>query len=1428
MKGDFTRGIEPDRRRGKRYRRVLVQQSRVLLDSDVAALVDSFDHELRRVTADLGCAAGSPDLGYLITPGRLLALFEHVDGVTVAGAGTAVRDYARKYPDEPEGRYPSLRVLNAAATVPLVEPLVGPVPGQLAFWYRADSAINVTVTAGTATTGVALAVATTWTRVTVPITVAAGVTLRDVTFTTGAAPVWIGLVELTEDRAAGAHFWAAAGRFHAAGLTPALAAATGYPAVSYPAAAGFPASDAALEALADPTRIVAYLETWERDITAAEDPGIREVALGKIDTTVRTEVKGQVKWALAGTRTAAELRRAFRQVDPPRSRLVVSAPTSPPSSDPCALPTSGGYSGADHRLYRFEVHAGGAPLVTQLKWSRDNACHVFPVLAVTGAVVTLERDSGLADGDLVEIVSEVVDLSDAARATVGATSVTPAVRQVGLLVRLRQEDPDTQGRDRFTLIDRLAPPATVDPSTDPARYPMTGLPAELVPLRLRRWDGVAEPFTAVTGQVMAIVEDGIELVLDGTFQPGEYWQFEARRGAGDTNQPWRDAPHGPERILAPLAALRLTAPAQPAVLEAWLDRRFSSLCRLDADDVAFDGDRLDTDADTVQEALEELYERDSGNCCDASLGPNGRTGDDTLRLRAAITATTFPEGGHLCLEPGVYDFRTPLVIDRDVVIRGCPEATLLVHGAGPLFRVTGTGRLRIEQLVLYNGPAPAARVLVELVDGARLVAREVGFLAAEAGGVTAAIADPGRTLVVPDLDAGNDPPGLDPDNLPPDERAAARVALRDCVVIATSGVIGARLGELDVRSTAFVVGDQGVAIAASQIDRLTVEDCAFRGGLPSTFFAAETPELLRGRSDDLLERAAALPVGAGTAIAVEFLLSGHLRGNHVSCATGLWARVARELAIRDDVFDRFTPSTVAVRLHHARGVDIEGMHIAARIGIQVPLSARRLAIRRCNLRVQLAGLMIAGEPTDELVNAAAFVGVGIEGNTVDTPDQGIVIGGGGTRAAEVDDVRLTGNVVRTADGGVNAIGITVIGDGLIDRAIVVESNDVTTNRIAIRIGGSGAVVRGNQLRLTANNGPAVTAFGSAAIGQVSVVDNLVTGVNNSFTAFQLLDTPDVVVTGNQVRSTAPFSAFDPPTALYVRGTGLAGRQYIVGNDFAAGAVTVEEASNLHLVGNAIRWLSGGSGTSGANGVVHGNQFSAWVLFIFPFSVILSNLRGMWKVSDNLAPGMVALSGPSHEVFIPDFDIGLGDIFVQPAAAATAGRLLERAQPEAMAAMMRAAGATSDRAAPAAAGAGSALGRRPVIAADVGSVRAVDSVIDDIVADAAWEMFEPVFDPVFEAPSPFRFITVIDPFDLHVSGNRFGFLTVNQGTSTTIPPHVDSTACVVDNKLTANLHVDMGTGGAATLDNVVANNSASSIDAPVFTTTFPIRSPNLLR
>jgi|GEM_PF-6210036 len=1401
MKGDFTRGTKPDRKRGKRYRRVLVQQSRVLLDSDAAALVDSFDSELRQITAELGCHRGSPDYGFLVTPGRLLALFEHVDRVVATAPATAVRDYSRKYPEEPNGRYPSLRITGAGAvTIPLVEPVASdPAITTLALWYRADSAVTISVTAGTANTSLSLAAATTWTRVTAAIAIPASTAISSITITGAASPVWIALCELDEQRQhAKQQFWAAAGRFHAEGWTPALSTATGYPELSYSETVGFPNVDPDLASATPPSSIVAYLETWERDITAAEDPGIREVALGRIDTTVRTEVIGQVKWANAGTLTAAALHRAFDAVAAPASTLTVNVTASSASSDPCALPITGGYTGADHRLYRFEVHEAGTPSSAKLKWSRDNASAVFVVRDLSGAVVTLDRESGLSGGDIVEVLSEVVDLGDADRAAVTAGGVTLARRRVGMLARVAALEADSQGRDRFELHDLTTPTTLFVPASDPVRYPATE------PLRLRRWDGVA---VAGAGNI-ARIEDGIEITLGGQFQPGEYWQYEARRGAQNENGTWRASPHGPERVLAPLALLDLSgAPSAPMFLRAWLDDRFSSLCELDADDIEFDGDRIGSDADTVQEAIEELYERDLGNCCDATLGPNGPTGDDALRIMAAITATTFPDGGHLCLEPGVYHVATPIKIDRDIVIRGCPEAVIYGTSQEPLFAIGARGRLRIEQLILSAQDGPSELVLVD--GGGRLAAREVGFL----NGSLAAIRQVGATSINADNAPDNDPV-IDPDNLPPREDLGVQLDLRDCVLLAKRGIDITYGTFVSVARTAFVLREAG--IAAQQIDQLHAADCSFRDG-PAPLWTPVPPELLRARTDDILDAAASLAPGNGYGIIVEYLLGGVLERNRARTLRYLWSRVARDLCSRDEDYERGSnDGAIGFRIHHARRFDIDAARLTGERGVDVALSARHVRVRSCELDTHTFGVVVASENTD-LVNAGTIVGVHIVGNHIAAGANGVSIAPKGTKAGIVDDVRIADNVIRISSKLATACAIRAASDASLLDTVIIDGNDITTEQLGIDVVGVGLVIRGNQLRL-ATLGPAISAVGTEAIGLVSVVDNVITGTSNGFTAIRMSKVPDARVTGNQVRTTAADQFWSAPTALELVGASLSKRHYVANNDFAIGTVNIKNANELGLFGNSIRMLLVDSGQSGNHGIVHGNRFGG----IFLASAMIT-ARGMWKVSDNIAPVAISITGATHQeglVWVgPLLTAGNYTRFrdvLEHIPAATAAATAGPAMRELM--VRRDENTYSSPANP------------PMYATEWGepsrvppnaSTASAPAIVDDIRDLAIRDTYGPIRDFIIANDVLLAARTVPDPLDAHVSGNRAGLLIVS--TAGTTPPE-GSSIHVVDNKVTLVINLNPFTTKQHAC--VVALNSAPNFDPSGYTTTTPIAAPNL--
>lgn len=351
------------------------------------------------------------------------------------------------------------------------------------------------------------------------------------------------------------------------------------------------------------TRLLVYLDVWERHISHVEDavlnrptiPGIREVALGGPDTTSRAQLVWQVKCVpiedaaitatvlsnlatpeefhtllldmLASSRLNAET----HIVRPGTGRLRARAfrGPQPTSADPCITPPNAGYRGNDNRLYRVEIHRWGDtvaaapnPVRTNLtfKWSRENGSVLFPLREPLtpdiALVASLGRDSrsGLEKGDWVEILDDDLVLRN----------------QRGPICRV--EHIDLQARRV-----RLARPGEPKPGvgTDLKKHPL-----------LRRWDhrpNQAQPTAAqldAQDQALKVVvsrgedqgwltlEDGVQVQFEpgGTYRSGDYWLIPARVATGNVEWPLDEdgepvfvPPHGLRHYYAPLAIATMEA-----------------------------------------------------------------------------------------------------------------------------------------------------------------------------------------------------------------------------------------------------------------------------------------------------------------------------------------------------------------------------------------------------------------------------------------------------------------------------------------------------------------------------------------------------------------------------------------------------------------------------------------------------------------------------------------------------------------------------------------------------------------------------------------------------------------------------------------------------------------------------------------------------
>jgi hypothetical protein len=105
---------------------------------------------------------------------------------------------------------------------------------------------------------------------------------------------------------------------------------------------------------------LAYIDVWQRGITAVEDPLIREEALEGPDTAVRTKTVWQVK-IIKGVENI-DCEADIKSLLPAQEGGRLSTRlTEAPEEQPCIIAPASGYRGLENHLYRVEIHDGGEP-----------------------------------------------------------------------------------------------------------------------------------------------------------------------------------------------------------------------------------------------------------------------------------------------------------------------------------------------------------------------------------------------------------------------------------------------------------------------------------------------------------------------------------------------------------------------------------------------------------------------------------------------------------------------------------------------------------------------------------------------------------------------------------------------------------------------------------------------------------------------------------------------------------------------------------------------------------------------------------------------------------------------------------------------------------------------------------------------------------
>lgn len=336
-----------------------------------------------------------------------------------------------------------------------------------------------------------------------------------------------------------------AGRYYVAGIrvendqTVPITAQPDVPVTDLSELAGLPAGTALPAGI-----YLAYLDVWERHITALEDPALREVALGGPDTTTRLRVMAQVKLLrlgdLGASLSCASTTPAWDALlAGSTGQLEARAEPDPTVTDPCIVPATAGYRGLENQLYRVEVHRIVSTTRIALKWSRENGS---VVVGWSGqdtlnpnrlTVSSTGRDEvlGLAPNQWVE-------LTDDDRERRGES---------GLLVKIVQVEGQV---------------ITIDPAGQTVAYSaFTRNP------KVRRWDMPdGEVIVTINAAAWTDLEQGVQIRLKaGTFRPGDYWLIPARVATGDiewprdtAQQPIPQRPHGVHHAYCRLALLEFS------------------------------------------------------------------------------------------------------------------------------------------------------------------------------------------------------------------------------------------------------------------------------------------------------------------------------------------------------------------------------------------------------------------------------------------------------------------------------------------------------------------------------------------------------------------------------------------------------------------------------------------------------------------------------------------------------------------------------------------------------------------------------------------------------------------------------------------------------------------------------------------------------
>jgi hypothetical protein len=247
-----------------------------------------------------------------------------------------------------------------------------------------------------------------------------------------------------------------------------------------------------------------YLDAWERTLSALDDPGIVEVALGGADTTLRSRIVAQVKCLPVALDPASPDPSPEEVEKLPEWQSLLAAEAERGLLKARRQPNAEGAVG--NLLYRVEVHGGGG--IYGGSRPEDDGFAIAQIgNGSAGADVKLEQPAGFAAGQWAE-------LFDPESPSPGVLATVKTVGSDGKSLSLTFADSSARLTGRETRVRTIAT-FKWSRTNGVSAWPMLALEAGSATIRLR--DLGRDDFDLSPGEWVEIVDDAS--VLQGMVEP---------------------------------------------------------------------------------------------------------------------------------------------------------------------------------------------------------------------------------------------------------------------------------------------------------------------------------------------------------------------------------------------------------------------------------------------------------------------------------------------------------------------------------------------------------------------------------------------------------------------------------------------------------------------------------------------------------------------------------------------------------------------------------------------------------------------------------------------------------------------------------------------------------------------------------------------